>query len=120
MAEHKPILFLIRPDTHPGRAEGWYCPDCAIVQGALAYYPQLREALDIRLVDFPRPRAAIVALVGADYQDCPLLLLDPSQGPPEAPVVNGYRVLTENTKRILDTLATLAPGVSRPGKGSLF
>jgi hypothetical protein len=120
MPQKKPILFLIQPDTHPDRPQGWYCPDCAIVQGALAYYPQLRDFLDIRLVDFPRPRTAITSLIGDAYQDCPLLLLDPSHGPSDAPVVNGYRIVTENTKRLLDLLATLAPGVSKPGKGSLF
>jgi hypothetical protein len=116
----KPILFLIRPDTHPGRPQGWFCPDCAIVEGMLGYYPQLRAALDIRQVDFPRPRAAIVEMVGETFQDCPCLLLDPSAGPPESPVVNGWRVVTENTRLLLDTLSSLAPGVGQTGKGSLF
>lgn len=116
----KPILFLLTPNTHPAHAGGWYCPDCAIVQGALDYYPQLNDALDIRHVAFPRPRSAIVELVGERFQDCPCLLLDPATGPAEAPVVNGWRIISENTKLLLDTLATLAPGVGKVGKGSFF
>ncbi len=74
----KPRLYLIRPDSRPERPEGWYCPDCALVEGVLAYYPQLREAIDVVQVDFPRPRAALVAEVGEALQDCPCLLLDPA------------------------------------------
>lgn len=115
-----PILFLIRPNSRPDRPEGWYCPDCAIVEGVLAYYPQLRQVIDIRHVDFARPRTALIALIGETHQDCPCLLLDPSIGPPEAPVINGWRAISENTKLLLDTLPLLASGVGRTGAGSLF
>jgi hypothetical protein len=116
----KPILFLIAPNSRPDRPEGWYCPDCALVEGVLAYYPQLRAAIDVRHVPFPRPRADIIALAGEGAQDCPCLLLDPVIGPDAAPVVNGWRVITENTRLLLDTLPLLAPGVGRSGTGSLF
>ncbi len=116
----KPILFLIRPNSRPDRPEGWYCPDCAIVEGVLAYYPQLRQAIDIRHVDFPRPREAMIALVGADRQDCPCLLLDPASAPLQAPVINGWSVISENTKLLLDTLPLLSSGVGYSGAGSMF
>jgi hypothetical protein len=116
----KPVLVLIRPNSRPDRPEGWYCPDCAIVEGVLAYYPQLREAVDIVHVDFPRPRHALISLIGEDYQDCPCLLLDAGTGPQESPVINGWCVISENTKLLLDTLPLLATGVGRTGAGSLF
>lgn len=116
----KPVLFLISPDTRADRADGWYCPDCAIVEGVLAYYPQLRDTIDIRHVDFARPRSALVALIGTSHQDCPCLLLDPVMGPPNAPVLNGWRVISENTKLLLDTLPLLASGVGHTGTGSMF
>jgi hypothetical protein len=121
----RPILFLIRPDTHPGRPEGWYCPDCALVEGVLLAYPQLRRAIDVRHVDFPRPRQPIIDLAGEGAQDCPCLLLDPALGAAEprlmaAPVIDGWRVLTEDLKLLLDALPLLADGVGRPGKGSLL
>jgi hypothetical protein len=28
-----------------------YCPDCAIIEGILSYYPELRKELDIVYVD---------------------------------------------------------------------
>ncbi len=116
----KPVLFLIRPNSRPDRPDGWYCPDCAIVEGVLAYYPQLRQVMDVRHVDFPRPRAELVALIGGERQDCPCLLLDECMGPEEAPVINGWRVISENTKLLLDTLPLLEKGVGRTGTGSLF
>lgn len=116
----QPILFLIRANSRPDRPEGWYCPDCALVEGVLAYYPQLRAAIDVRHVDFDRPRTAIIALVGEAFQDSPCLLLDPAVGPAEAPVINGWRVITENTRLLLDNLPLLANGVGKSGTGSLF
>jgi hypothetical protein len=120
-----PILFLIRPDSRMDRPEGWYCPDCALVEGVLAAYPQLRAAIDVRHVDFARPRQPIIDLVGEGAQDCPCLLLDPAIGSddPElsrTPTLNGWRVVTENLKLLLDTLPLLAAGVGRTGQGSIF
>lgn len=120
MSVRKPVLFLIRPGPRPDYPEGWYCPDCAIVEGVLAYYPQLGEAIDVRHVDFPRPRRAIVDLAGEAFQDCPCLLLDPQTAPADLPLVNGWRIIIENTRRLLDTLPLLADGVGRSGKGTLF
>lgn len=68
------ILFLLRPDFLEG-GEKFYCPECAEINGVLAFYPQLRERVEVRLVDFPRPRGEVVALVGASNQSCPVLVL---------------------------------------------
>ena len=60
------VLFLLRPDFRDA-AQGeqpFFCPDSALVEGLLSFYPQLRQRLDVRYVDFPRPRPAIVALLG--------------------------------------------------------
>ncbi len=116
----KPVLFLIRPNSRLDRPDGWYCPDCAIVEGVLAYYPQLSEAIDVIRVGFQRPRQPIIDAIGPEHQDCPCLLLDESLGPAEAPVINGWRVISENTRLLLDTLPSLALGVGRTGAGSLF
>ena len=55
--------------------KGWVCPACCMVEGFLAAFPQVREALDITYYPFPRPRTAIVNLVGEDHQGMPLLVL---------------------------------------------
>jgi len=87
----KPILFLLRagfstPEHGPG---GLYCPECATVAGILYYYPTLTQSLDVRLVDAPRPRAEVVALVGEENQSCPVLVLPPGDLPAGVPTANG-------------------------------
>jgi hypothetical protein len=70
-------LFLLRPDfADPALGPGAYhCTDCARIEGLLSYFPSLRSQLDVTYVDLPRPRAAIVALLGEAYQNCPVLVV---------------------------------------------
>ena len=101
-------LFLLKPGFVDAD-KAWFCPYCAQVAGMLAYFPQLRETLDIVEVDFPRPRRAIVELVGEAQQSCPVLVLaDASELPPELNedllLVQGRRVIGR-TKAILHYLA---------------
>ncbi|USQ95574.1 DUF3088 family protein [Caulobacter sp. RL271] len=61
-----------------------FCPDCAMMEGYLATYPQLREVLDIVRVDYARPRPALVERLGEDHQNAPTLILGesaPDAGP---------------------------------------
>jgi hypothetical protein len=68
------ILFLLKHDfADPGGR--YYCPECAQITGALTYYPALRHGLDVRYVDFPRPRPEIVEFIGEENQSCPVLIL---------------------------------------------
>lgn len=71
------ILFLLRHDFVDGVETGFYCPECAEINGVLHYYPKLRHQLDIRYVDFTRPRPEIISLVGTSNQSCPILILAP-------------------------------------------
>ena len=90
-ATAKPILFLLRagfPDATRGPG-GFFCPECATIAGLLYYYPQLTEALDVRQVEAPRPRPDVVALVGAENQSCPVLVLPPGDLPAGVPLANG-------------------------------
>ena len=72
-------LFLLKPGfsdvnvDQEGRM--YYCPSCAAIEGLLSYYPHLREKLEIIYVDFPRPRTAIVDLIGEANQGCPVLVI---------------------------------------------
>lgn len=75
------ILFLLKKDFDDYAREHekkYYCPDCAMMEGVLSYYPELRQKLDIRYIDYPRPRKEITALVGEAHQGCPNLILDSS------------------------------------------
>lgn len=71
----KDKLFLLKPDFRNGDQGPFYCPDCARIEGLLSYYPKLRHKLDVHYVDFPRPRAALVAELGEAHQGCPMLVL---------------------------------------------
>lgn len=70
------ILFLLKEDFKDGDGAPYYCPDCAQITGLLAYFPKLRHRLDIRYVDFAKPRQAIVELLTEQHQGCPVLILD--------------------------------------------
>jgi Protein of unknown function (DUF3088) len=80
----KDILFLLRPDFADTAAgeDAYYCPACAEIQGLLAYHPELRDRIEIRIIDYPRPRAAVAALLGDPHPGCPVLVLaDDSDAP---------------------------------------
>lgn len=85
----KDILFLLRPDFADAAAGdgAYYCPACAEIQGLLAYHPELRDRVDIREIDYPRPREAVVALLGDPHPGCPVLVLaDSREAPADAQI----------------------------------
>jgi hypothetical protein len=41
----------------------------------LSFFPQLRTLIDVHYLEFPRPRAALVAALGEEYQGIPVLIL---------------------------------------------
>ena len=67
-------LFLLAPGFMDNdRYE--YCPECAEVWGLLAYYPAIKESVEIIYQAISRPRHDIVNLLGATNQNCPTLVL---------------------------------------------
>jgi len=70
-------LFLLRPGfedpAFPGQL--FYCWHCALMEGVLASFPELAWRLDVERIAWPRPRDAVVELVGQDNQSVPLLVL---------------------------------------------
>lgn len=71
------LLFLLRPDfedpAFPGQR--FYCWHCALIEGVLASFPALSGRLDIERIAWPRPRQAVIALLGEENQSLPLLVL---------------------------------------------
>ncbi len=99
----KPILFLLQCDfidTQIDQSQKFYCPHCAMIEGVLHYYPDLRDHLDIRYVDFPRPRKEIIALVGEENQGCPLLITSLDNQSANSFSVLGNMRFTNDTKKI--------------------
>lgn len=74
------ILYLLNPSFLSETGVRQFCPDCMIVEGILATVPGVRQALEVRYVDFPRPRQAIVEAVGPEKQGCPLLVRETPDG----------------------------------------
>ena len=99
-------LFLLRPGfTDQGGR--WFCPFAAQVRGMLYFFPELEETLEIVEIDFPKPRQAIVDLLGEEHQSTPILVLHADRvAPAGVPVleVNGHRFV-ETTMDILRFLA---------------
>ena len=72
-------LFLLKADfkdADRGDGKRYFCPDCVMLEGLLSYYPRVREELDVRYVNFARPRNVLVDLIGEANQSCPVLVLE--------------------------------------------
>ena len=72
-------LFMLKPGYQDGGEGPFYCPGSLKLEGLLAWFPQVRQALDVHYIEFPRPRKVLVDLIGADNQGAPVLVLG---GPP--------------------------------------
>ncbi len=94
------VLFMLKPDfldpkAGPGK---YYCPDCALVEGVLSYFPWLKGRIEVREVDFPRPRPEVAAIFGDDHPGCPVLVFDRATEVPAGVTVrqspSGQRYIT--------------------------
>jgi hypothetical protein len=74
----KDQLFMLQPGFFEGAKGPLYCADSVAVEGLLSFVPALRQEIDVHYIDLPRPRAAVVALIGEDNQSIPVLVLAPS------------------------------------------
>jgi len=73
MTDH---LLLLNPDWYDDQGGPWFCPAGSVIEGVLAFYPKLKDGLQITRLDHPRPRPAVIELVGEEHQSCPILVLD--------------------------------------------
>ncbi len=97
----KDILFMLAPGFMDNeRLE--YCPECAEMWGLLAYYPAIKESVNIVHQTFEKPRKEIVCLLGEEHQNCPtLLLLDSSPVYPDCGIeVNNGKTYIDNARDI--------------------
>lgn len=100
-------LFLLRPNfedpAYPGRR--FYCWHCALLEGVLASFPDLALRLDVERVAWPRPRQAVVALVGEQNQSLPLLVLADGQKSAHQSGVFAGRAFISDKDKILAALS---------------
>lgn len=84
----KDRLYLLKPDFAAEEGVRQFCSECAMVEGMLSFYPQLRQAVDVRYIGFTRPRPEIVAELGPEHQSSPCLVVaDPARAAKAAPFV---------------------------------
>lgn len=90
-------LYLLKPGFMDGGGP-YFCGECALVEGMLGFFPELRGKVEVTYVDFERPRPAIVRELGEEHQGAPVLVLDKVQ---EA-VPPGVKVHSANGKSFVD------------------
>jgi hypothetical protein len=70
-------LFLLQAGfedpAYPGKK--FFCSDCTLLDGLLTSFPLLAQRMDVIRIAWPRPRDAVIAIVGEDNQSLPLLVL---------------------------------------------
>lgn len=114
--KERDVLFVLRPGFSD-RGIRWFCPYSAQVMGFLAYYPDVRASVDLREIDFPKPRRPIVELLGDEELAAPLLVLAEGAEPAAVDDVAirraGGRAFVEKTMEILRYLAATR-GVPAP------
>lgn len=102
-------LFILRPHFFDGERGPFYCGDSVSVEGLLSFFPTLREWIDVQYIDFPHPRAEIVARIGDANQSLPVLVLasESRVKDPQIPlsVHNGVRFINREAdiRRYLST-----------------
>ena len=110
----KDTLFLLAAGFPDGEGAPYYCPACTIFEGLLQLFPQLHEQIEVTRVDFPRPRPAIIELIGEQNQSCPVLILGASSQPGEVQTKTfGERRFIDDPQEIGNYLSR-AYGIPRP------
>lgn len=70
-------LFVLRPGFDDGDTS-FFCPYSAQIMGYLAYFPAVRDTLDVVEVDYAKPRQALIDMIGEANQAAPCLVLGDS------------------------------------------
>ena len=79
---NKHILFILTPGFQDGDDGPFFCPHSAAMEGLLKYVPELNTKLDVRRVEFQRPRKEIIEFLGEENQFTPVLILAEGTTPP--------------------------------------
>lgn len=76
----KDQLYLMKPGFVNAGLGPFYCGDSVSVEGLLGFFPELRTKVDVHYMDFPRPRQALIDLLGEENQSVPVLILGADAG----------------------------------------
>ena len=89
------------PDL-PGRT--FYCRDCITLHGLLAAFPDCGEALEVIRIPYPRPREAVIEILGVEHQWLPVLVFAPEAPVELADAEHGGVHFVTDMKRLLHAL----------------
>ncbi|MBX9745860.1 MAG: DUF3088 domain-containing protein [Hyphomonadaceae bacterium] len=83
MKPARDTLFIIAAPFTDAALDGtWFCTSCATMEGALLANPDWEKRIDVKRSAFPRPRQAIIDLIGEGNQAMPVLVLAAGSTPP--------------------------------------
>lgn len=102
----KDTLFVLSPGFGD-QGSTYFCPFSAQVIGFLAYYPQIRDTIEIIELGFEKPRRPLSDLLGEQHQAAPMLVLGSEPTPvPDVTIseANGTKYV-EKTLQIMRYLA---------------
>ncbi|WP_428985298.1 DUF3088 family protein [Shewanella corallii] len=68
------ILYLLKRDFLDGDSR-YFCPYCLRIEGLMAMFPEIRHSIEVRYVDFAKPRGELPDFLGEANQSCPNLVL---------------------------------------------
>ena len=103
-------LFLLKPGFMDQGKGPFYCPGCASIEGILGFYPSLREEVEVRYIDFPRPRPEVIEESGNENQGLPALVLHTAVAPS---VLDGLDVREWNGRRFLKSATDIGRYLAR-------
>ena len=111
----KDRLFVFKPGfIHNGKPS--VCPFSAQIVGYLAWFPQLRDTVDVVEIDYPKPRTQLINLLGEDHQSAPQLVIGDKPA-----TVDGVTVAQANghhyVEKTLEIIKYLAATRDLPGLG---
>ena len=98
----KDVLFPL-PPGFVANDQREFCPECAEIWGVLAWYPAIKEGLDLRYVGLAQPRQEICAFLGEGSWNAPTLICGAQSTQPA-----GVRFQTRNGFSYLDTAREMA------------
>jgi hypothetical protein len=88
----KDRLYLLKPDFTDRGTGPFFCPESALVEGMLSFYPTLRKKIEVHYIDFQKPRPALVTELGMENQRAPKLILGEAARPiPRGVTVSGAK-----------------------------
>ena len=74
MNKDRLVLLEARFEDPAFPGQQFYCWHCMLLEGLVARFPTLHDTLDVVRIPWPRPRHALITLLGEQHQSLPVLI----------------------------------------------